>query len=82
MTKEDLDKLALDFNESRRLPGKRLINDVYLSESDRSSEGEEKKVAKKKTRYSAQTDNQIIDLLKPKRSKPKIELKSKVVEHF
>ena len=82
MTKEDLDKMALDFNESRRLPGKRILNDVYQSEESHSLSDEEKKVGKKKIRQSGVSDSLLENMLKPKKSKTKFELKSKVVEHF
>jgi len=87
MTKEDLDKMVADFSESRRLPGKRIIDDLYESgESDRvSGSDEEVKVDKKRHKRlkpSVVTEEQMMDILKPQKPKPKLELKSKVVAYF
>lgn len=64
MTKEDLDKMVLDFNETRRLPGKRILDDVYQSEESQNFSDEEKKIGKKKTRQSGVSDSFIQNMLK------------------
>ena len=83
MTKEDLDKMAADFQEARRLPGKRQLADIYPSgESADEGSGEEKKTENKKRKKLRLSDQAMLDILKPQKARPKLELKSKVVEYF
>jgi hypothetical protein len=79
MTREDLEKMKTDFMESRRMPGKRKLNEMQESGSEKSEE--EMKTEKKHKRLRV-SDQEMIDILKPQKPKLKLELKSKVVEYF
>lgn len=51
MTRDELDKMLADFNQSRKMPGKRLLSDLYESGESGKEDGSDEEAKGERKRH-------------------------------